>query len=120
MREMAGTQDDGITRRSLICAALSLTAVACANQISERANRVLDLQIGMSRDEVLATMGQPERREVHAGVEFLIYQTDTREGEWNFTPVGLVGGRVTGWGRVYYEGAKATRIEPDGSLRRKI
>ena len=50
-------------------------------------------------------------------MEFLVYQTDTDEKEgWNLTPVGLVDGRVTGWGRVYYEAAKASRIGPDGTV----
>jgi hypothetical protein len=110
----------GITRRRLLSSALSLAGAACANQTSERVNNILRLQIGMSREEVISLMGQPERQEIHAGVEFLIYQTDTRQEEgWNLTPVGLVDGRVTGWGRVYYEAAKGSRTRPDGGMSSK-
>jgi|ERR1700675_568542 hypothetical protein len=109
-----------ITRRGLLCIALSAFAAACVNQGNERVEKVMKLQTDMSRDQVLSIMGEPQRREVHGNVEFLIYRTDTSEEEgWNFTPVGLVDGRVAGWGRVYYEAAKGSRIGPDGGMSKK-
>ncbi|MGH9418369.1 MAG: hypothetical protein ACRD3J_00225 [Thermoanaerobaculia bacterium] len=76
------------------------------------------LKFGMTREQVIEIMGQPERQEVRGNVEFLIYQTDTREeGGWNFTPVGLIDSRVAGWGRVYYEAAADSMIRADGTAR---
>jgi hypothetical protein len=106
-----------VGRRALLMCALSICAAACSSKITQRADNVLKLQIGMSREQVLALMAEPERREVHGSVEFLIYQTDTAEETgWNITPVGLVDGRVTGWGRVYYEAAKASGLKSNGVL----
>ena len=92
-----------------MCAGLSTVAAACVDRGQDRTGDILKLQIGMTRDEVLSIMGQPQRREIYDDVEFLIYQTDSGADEaWNFTPVGFIDGRVTGWGRVYYERAKGS------------
>jgi hypothetical protein len=74
---------------------------------------IMKLRMGMSREDVLATMGQPEKREAHGRLEFLIYRTDNSHTEkMDFTPVALVDGKVTGWGRNFYGNAA-----PGGLLR---
>ena len=60
---------------------------------------------GMTRQEVLAAMGPPQRQEIYGTTEFLIYSADgsTDIAQANFIPVAIVDGRVTGTGRAFYE-----------------
>jgi outer membrane protein assembly factor BamE (lipoprotein component of BamABCDE complex) len=60
---------------------------------------------GMTRQEVLAALGPPQRQEIYGTTEFLIYSTDgnTDSAQSNFLPVAIVDGRVTGTGRAFYE-----------------
>ena len=67
----------------------------------------------MTRDEVIATMGKPQIREAYGKTEFLIYRTDlpVPAGNADFTPVALMNGKVTGWGRKPYDEARRKRAE---------
>lgn len=60
---------------------------------------------GMTRQEVLAALGPPERQEIYGTTEFLIYSADgnTDTAQSNFIPVAIVDGRVTGTGRAFYD-----------------
>ena len=60
---------------------------------------------GMTREEVIATLGDPQRQEMYASTEFLIYSTDgtSNTALLNFTPVAIVDGHVTGTSRVLYD-----------------
>jgi hypothetical protein len=59
----------------------------------------------MTRQEVLAAMGPPQRQEIYGTTEFLIYSADTsaENAQANFIPVAIVDGRVTGTGRAFYD-----------------
>jgi outer membrane protein assembly factor BamE (lipoprotein component of BamABCDE complex) len=81
----------------------------------------MKLQVGMSRIEVMAIMGQPQRREAYEKVEFLIYRTDwagTTESQ-NFTPVAIVNDKVVGWGRNYYDQTTRSKIEADINIKQR-
>ena len=60
---------------------------------------------GMTRQEVLAALGPPQRQEIYGTTEFLIYSADgnTDNAQSNIIPVAIVDGRVTGTGRAFYE-----------------
>ena len=72
---------------------------------------------GMTRQEVLAALGPPERQEIYGTTEFLIYSADgnTDAAQPNFIPVAIVDGRVTGTGRAFYDAmVQANRGAPGG------
>jgi len=74
------------------------------------------LKLGMSEDEVLRIMGPPDKTEAYTiGGEpwlFWLYITEgkdigTREwGDRNYTPVGVRSGKLSGWGRNFYQQVK--------------
>jgi hypothetical protein len=86
----------------------------------ERARANLNrLEVGMTKDQVLAIMGKPYSREVfpdEAGrpVEILIYVTQYTESgaipDSDKTPVCLRDGKVVGWGRNFYERTQKQEI----------
>jgi Protein of unknown function (DUF3192) len=82
-------------------------------QSGVNAFNTIRLHEGMTRDDVIATMGKPQIRETYGKTEFLIYRTDFPIGteRADFTPVGLVNGKVTGWGRQYYAETRLKRVE---------
>jgi hypothetical protein len=83
--------------------------------------RLMDVQVGMSRQEVMAILGQPQRQEAHGSTEFLIYSTDgtSNAALINFTPIAIVDGRVTGIGRNLYDTVvRAERSDMNGDARK--
>lgn len=89
----------------------------CTPQAEVRGQDVMKLQVGMSREEVLSVMGKPQAIETYARVEFWLYRADTDDGRaQSILPVGFASGRVTGWGRIYYEDAMRGNIGTDGSV----
>jgi len=76
-------------------------------------NDILYKAADMTRDEVIATMGKPQIREAYGKTEFLIYRTDlpVPAGNADFTPVALMNGKVTSWGRKPYDEARRKRAE---------
>lgn len=105
--------------RNIIVVA-SLLAGCSDMQYGVNSINALRLQVGMSRDEVIATMGKPQVRESYGKTEFLIYRTDfppTSEAA-DFTPVAIVNGQVTGWGRDIYDETRKKRVQvSDGKKR---
>jgi hypothetical protein len=90
-------------------------------QSASHTNALMKVQIGMSRDEVIALMGQPQKREAYGKTEFLIYRTDYRgigERE-NFTPIAIADGRVVGWGRNYYDNTMRSKVDADVTVRNR-
>ena len=60
---------------------------------------------------MIAIMGTPHNREADGRAEFLAYRTETYgDGDWSYTPVVLVDGRVTGWGRNFYDNVRRSEI----------
>jgi hypothetical protein len=89
---------------------LALVAVGCASDPylpAPQAQSLLQVEAGMSRDEVVAQLGEPHRQETVGAAEFLFYRTDWRTATeaQRFSPVAVVDGKVVGLGKVYYEDA---------------
>lgn len=63
------------------------------------------LRVGMSREELVALLGQPAKREDYGSTHFYMYETNhlSFSETGRFTPVAVVQGRVAGWGRDLYD-----------------
>jgi hypothetical protein len=96
-----------------VVVAASIVAGCIQLQSGVNAFNTIRLYVGMTRDEVIATMGKPQIREAYGKTEFLIYRTDLPVGTQtvDFTPVALVNGKVTGWGRKPYDDARRKRTD---------
>jgi hypothetical protein len=97
----------------VVVGAASILASCAQLQSGVNAFNTIRLHVGMTRDDVIATMGKPQIREAYGKTEFLIYRTDFPVGTQtvDFTPVALVNARVTGWGRNIYDEARRKRAE---------
>ncbi len=104
-----------------IIVAVSVLAGCAQLQSGVNAFNTMRLQVGMTRDEVIATMGKPQIREAYGRTEFLIYRTDlpVSAGKADFTPVALVGGKVTGWGRDLYDETRRKRVDANININRQ-
>ena len=96
--------------RGMICAVLLLAGcgVVADQRASDARLGLNSLELGMSRAQVVQIMGEPFKREAYNGVEFLFYRTERNpDGSWggprSETPVAIVGGKLDGWGRNYYD-----------------
>jgi hypothetical protein len=76
---------------------------------------LMDVEVGMTESQVLAIMGQPQRRESHGATEFLIYATenDNKTALINFIPIATVDKRVTGIGRHVYDHVVRSKAQSD-------
>ena len=81
----------------------------------ETNDKLMQLSVGMSRDEVLAILGKPYSREVYGDSEFLIYETNYRSNSERerFTPILIRSGKLVGFGRNYYDDAIKSKIDAD-------
>jgi len=74
---------------------------------------LLSLNIGMTEDEVLATMGKPKKTKAYLlddrTIEFWFYLTegymidDGRFRDSDYTPLAFEGRKLIGWGRSFYD-----------------
>lgn len=90
-------------------------------------SNLLKLKIGMSRDQVLALMGNPYKTESYQvegkALEFWLYLTEGKNiydrtlGDSNFTPIAFEDNILTGWGRNYYD--NALHIKQDIKIEKK-
>jgi hypothetical protein len=97
---------------SIIVVVAAFSLAGCAQlQSGVNAFNTIRLRVGMTHDEVVATMGKPQIREAYGKAECLIYRTDLLIGPeaMDFTPVVLVNGKVTGWGRKIYDETRRKR-----------
>ena len=78
--------------------------------------KLLRLQVGMSREEVLSITGEPDRKEMHGNVEVLFFRTELGGNPEDFMPVLIVNGQLVGWGRVAHEEALSRQTAPFGSV----
>lgn len=87
--------------------------------VNKNNSGLMNLQVGMDRSEVLAAMGQPQRREAYGNTEFLIYRTgfESNSENGNFTPVAIIDGKVAGWGRNYYDNALHSKIDANINIK---
>ncbi len=82
--------------------------------IEKARNNLMKLELGMSKQEVIDIMGMPYNREAYSTSEgqldFLIYLTKYTDSgsipDSDTTPICLLNGKVTGWGRNFYEKQK--------------
>lgn len=66
---------------------------------------IRNVELGMSRADVVATLGEPPQQWTHGNTEFLFYYVDwiNKAAAQERTPVCLVNGRVVATGRAHYE-----------------
>ena len=67
------------------------------------ADRLNDIRIGMTKDEVIAVLGQPDSTSAQANIEYLTYYLETRQS-WGYGrdypySVRLLDGKVESFGR---------------------
>ena len=107
-------------KKEITLLVLALLINGCASNsmmpwgIEKARNNLMKLEIGMSKQEVIEIMGMPYNREAYSTpdgpLDFLIYLTKyTYSGsipDSDTTPVCLLNGKVTGWGRNFYENQK--------------
>jgi hypothetical protein len=120
--------------RIILTLALSVLLVACAGspfrtRIEAEQNRenLFKLNVGLTKDQVLAVMGQPYKTEMYVTdgkpVEFWLYLTegksidDLRLTDSNFTPLAFENGILKGWGRNYYD--TVLRIKKEITIEQK-
>jgi SmpA/OmlA family protein len=85
----------------------------CAETNSNSAGaRLMDVEVGMTQNQVVSILGEPERRETYGGTEFLIYPASSSSPQ-NFMPIAVVGGRVTGIGRNVYDNVVRSKTQSD-------
>jgi len=90
-------------------------------------SKLVDLKIGMTKNEVINLMGQPSKTEAYEiqrkSLEFWLYLT---EYEWlgldsrpkpEYTPLAFEGGVLKGWGRNYYD--QTLRIKQEIKIEEK-
>jgi hypothetical protein len=93
-----------------------VSVVACSRspwQIDRRRARLEHLELGMSKNDVLAVMGKAHKKEAFydkdgTPTEVLVYETEYTDSggfalEKAFTPVVLRSGKVIGWGANMYD-----------------
>jgi len=81
---------------------------------SMRNDDLMKIQVGMSREDVIRVMGEPQKREMYGREEYLLYQTANEPfapESANYTPIAILNGRVAGWGRNYYDDAVRTKVD---------
>jgi hypothetical protein len=95
-------------RSTVVGITLLLAGCAAAGGTPDASANISRVEIGMTQEQVLSIMGQPQSRETYGGTEFLIYGVGG-----NGMPVAIVGGRVTGIGRNVYNLVRSAS-QPDG------
>jgi hypothetical protein len=105
--------------------------ISCSGASSFRANstrRNLDnIDIGMSKEDVVNIMGSPYQRDVFIGedgqfVEVLLYQTKfvgmaNSPTDYSLTPIVFKSNQLIGWGRNFYDTTKRYSIKQDIEMR---
>lgn len=114
-------------KKVFILASISvvITVLGCGVVMQKQSRatneRLMQVQIGMDRQQLLSLMGNPYRREVYGDNEFLIYETDhwAKQEKDRFIPILLKNGKVSGWGRNYYDYTERSKIEADIQVKQK-
>ena len=87
----------------------ALAAVACGGPeiLSPQQGGILinKTSAGMTKDEIVAQLGQPHKQEIYGATEFLFYNTNwvMADAASQRSPVVIVRGKVVGFGKGYYE-----------------
>jgi len=84
------------------------------NRAKQNNENMLKLKIGMSKEETIKIMGNPDKTEAYKidsrAREFLFYRTQAtdyylNDKDINLTPVAFEDGLISGWGRNFYDQA---------------
>jgi outer membrane protein assembly factor BamE (lipoprotein component of BamABCDE complex) len=92
----------------IILGLLFCTGCGVVNGVGSYINKdkFRQLEVGMSKEQLTAIMGKPNMSKVRDSDEWWFYRTDgvlTAYNPKDYTPVCLVDGKVTGWGRKHYK-----------------
>jgi hypothetical protein len=100
---------------TLLVSLLALSPVsACSENGSKVVGaRLMNVEVGMTQAQVLAIVGEPQRRETYGGTEFLIYPTGAANSSLDFIPIAIVNGRVSGIGRNVYDNVVRSTAQSD-------
>jgi hypothetical protein len=104
-----------------MCLGISGCGLIMHQQSRATNDKLMNIQVGMGRQQVLDLLGNPYRREMYGPDEFLIYETDhfaVDEGA-RYTPILVRDGKVAGWGRNFYDTALKSKIDADVTVRQK-
>jgi hypothetical protein len=74
--------------------------------------KVMSVEVGMSRSQVLAILGEPQNKETYGATEFWLYAAGSGS-VLDVFPVALVEGRVTGVGRNLYDNVVRSKAKSD-------
>jgi hypothetical protein len=108
----------------------ALSTISCTNYgliAEENSSKLVKLEIGYSKDQVLGIMGDPRKPEkyvVDSSVyDIWFYRTghnaDYMETDDEFTPIVFINGKVAGWGRNYYDKTLKVKLEQTIELKQK-
>lgn len=124
-------------RKIVISIAISffiISVLSCAGsplrtqwEAEKNRSNMLQLKIGMSKEQVHASMGNPYKTESYQiesrTIEFWLYLTEGRDiydrtlRDSNFTPLAFENNTLTGWGRNYYD--NVLRIKQDIKIEKR-
>jgi len=103
----------------IICFCLLVSGCGIKRGLTSNTNRtnLSKLEVGMTKEEVTKIMKVPFKTETFKGREFWFYYTAELETadlihgvvykrKTDFTPIGLINGKVEGWGLDYYKDKK--------------
>jgi len=100
----------------------SLKISSTTHEADRNNEAIMDLKLGQQKEDVIALMGIPKKREVYRinedkEVEFLFYRTTGWGGEIaqdmdsQFTPFAFEKEKLVGWGRNYYDRVVRVSLE---------
>ena len=96
-------------RNAVLWVVLShLAGCAAANN---GATNITNVEVGMTQNQVIALLGQPQMKETYGGTEFLFYSNDAGVR----IPIAMVDGRVTSIGRAAYDVVVRSKMQSDNT-----
>lgn len=89
----------------LLILAISVCGCGFSKALIAPANRynLSSLQVGMTKDQVISTMGRPYKKEAHEDKEYFFYVTEwipfSEEEAEELTPLVFENNKLVGWGK---------------------
>lgn len=83
--------------------------VGCTGEGEAARGDISSIAVGMTQAQVLATVGQPQRREAYGPTEFLFYTSSYGVD----VPIAIVDGKVTSMGQAAYNIVVRSRAQID-------
>jgi outer membrane protein assembly factor BamE (lipoprotein component of BamABCDE complex) len=90
---------------------MAIVLSGCVSAVSNNRAKLMQINIGDSKDQLLKVMGNPELREAYPEGEVWLYYTGTGLGHDKKTPVVIVNGKIVGWGDNYYDRVIKKKID---------